>query len=123
MQLTAPVVLLLALCSSGVAAAHVPSAGECREAGDFIKNAALGRDNGLSRSAYMEHLLSDLEMIRAVPVEMRWFVQDDDDAVMLVRAAQNVFDDPRSPVEHQSAFLSQCWAVAGARQGNQQSTP
>jgi hypothetical protein len=103
--------LVLALLGwNGAAGAHTPSARECREAGEFIKNAALGRDNGLSRRAYMEQLLSDLELIRAVPVEMRWFVQDDEDAVLLVSAAQAVFDEPRSPAEHQGAFLNQCRA-------------
>ncbi|MGA2551048.1 MAG: hypothetical protein ABSF50_12935 [Burkholderiaceae bacterium] len=104
--------LLVAGCVSAGVEAHVPSSRECLEAGDFIKNAALGRDNGLTRNAYMEHLLSDLQLIRAFPVESRWFVQDDEDAVLLVRAAQNVFDDPRSPSEHQSAFLNQCRALS-----------
>jgi hypothetical protein len=110
MERMATLLLGFTLSLYGAAEAHPRSAGECREGSDFIKNAALGRDNGLTRAAYMERLLADLEMIRSVPVEMRWFVQDDEDAVLLVRAAQNVFDAPRSPAEHQSAFLDQCRA-------------
>lgn len=98
------------LCIGLGAQAHPASPRECSEASDFIRNAALGRDNGLSRSSYMDHLYADLELIRAVPVEMRWFVQDDDDAALLVGAAQNVFDNPKLPAEHRLAFLDQCKA-------------
>jgi len=125
MQRAATAFLLLAMSSIWCCPAepHVPSLRECGEAGDFIKNAALGRDNGLSRAAYMEHLLTDLELIRSVPVELRWFVQDDDDAVLLVTAAQQVFDQPHTPAEHQIAFLTQCRALATSGLGSAQSHP
>ena len=64
---------------------------ECREAGDFIRNAALSRDNGISRDFFMSRLADDLEVIRSFPPHVRWFVRNELDEALLTDAAANVF--------------------------------
>jgi hypothetical protein len=49
-------------------------------------------------------------LIQAFPPELRWFVQDQDDAELLTSAARLVFDSPREPQSHQSEFLAACTA-------------
>jgi hypothetical protein len=49
--------LAAAVAARAVAAAAQPhSAGECREGGDFIRNAALARDAGASREFFVGRL-------------------------------------------------------------------
>jgi hypothetical protein len=94
--------------AAGCAAAHDLTVRECQEGGDFIKNAALSRDNGMTREVFLERLEGDLVMVRAHPPHLRWFVQDEDDEALLVQAARTVFDAPREPSIHQSEFLARC---------------
>jgi hypothetical protein len=90
------------------ASAHDLTMNECLEGSDFIKNAALSRDYGISREAFLGRMESDLLAIQAFPPELRWFVQDQDDETLLVSFAQLVFDTPKAPESHQSDFLTAC---------------
>lgn len=104
--------VLLAL-SAGPALAHRPTVTECREAGEFIRNAALSRDAGMPREAFLERLHGDLAAIRHHPPELRWFAQDEDDEAFLVAAVEKVFDAPLKSTEHESEMLASCLARAG----------
>jgi hypothetical protein len=89
--------------------AHPLSLQECFEGGDFIAHAAEARDNGMTKSAFNDRLLADIYLIQAFPRELRWFVQDPDDAEFLVAEAALVFDRPQPPEAHRSQFLSRCF--------------
>jgi hypothetical protein len=95
-------------CCPGLAAAHAPTINECTEGSDFIRNAAIARDNGMSETGFMEKLRQDIELIQAFPPALRWFVQDDDDASFLVSAAGEVFRQPKTPAIHQENFFKSC---------------
>lgn len=100
--------------SAGAAAAHRPSVQECREAGEFIRNAALSRDAGMTREAFLDRLHGDLVAVRGHPPAMRWFVQNEDDEAFLVAAVERVFDSPQKSSEHESEMLRGCLARLGA---------
>jgi hypothetical protein len=99
------------------AAAHDLTLGECLEGGAFIKNAAMSRDNGITREVFLERMEGDLLAIRQYPAHLRWFVQDQDDEALLVQAARTVFDSPRDPPTHQSEFLARCVERVGRGPG------
>lgn len=105
------VVLALGVASTPYVGAHDLSVTECNEGRDFIRNAALSRDHGMSREEFIGKMHGDLELIRAFPPDLRWFVQDDDDQVLLVTAAEGVFDVPRDPEAHGEEFLQSCYAT------------
>jgi hypothetical protein len=103
--------------TSSAAAAHPLSNQECIEGSDFIKNAALSRENGLDGTRFISTTLADFEAIKSFPPELRWFVQDEQDEDYLLAAVQEVFAHPRDPADHQRSFLDQCLkraALAGA---------
>src|SRR5262252_1432328 len=105
--------LVLAAAIGGLscaAAAHDLTLTECAEGGDFIMHAAMSRENGMTREAFLERMESDIRMIQAFPPQLRWFVQDEDDEELLTWAARLVFDSPREPESHQSEFLAACAA-------------
>ncbi len=81
---------------------------ECREAGDFIKNAALSRDNGITREFFIQKIEDDLIVIKSYPAEMRWFAKDDYREALLLSAAKRVFDEPTSAIRHQIMFIDSC---------------
>ena len=85
--------------------AHELSIQECVEGGEFIKNAALARDRGVSESYFISKIRDDIEVIQGFPRELRWFVQDEDDAVFLIEAAASVFQQPKLPRMHQAEFI------------------
>jgi hypothetical protein len=89
--------------------AHPLSVQECFEGGDFIAHAAEARDNGMTKAAFNDKLLADIYMIQAFPRELRWFVQDPEDAEFLLAEATLVFDRPQVPEAHRSDFLSRCF--------------
>jgi len=91
------------------AAASVPTLADCLEASDFIVNAALSRDNGMTRQAFIDRLNGDFVAIRAFPSELRWFVRDEDDERFLENAAEHVFDAPSAPAVHRRDFLQSCF--------------
>lgn len=99
---------VLALTTAGSAAAHSLSLEECAEGGEFIRNAALSRDYGVSREHFMGRLADDIALIQAFPAELRWFVQDEYDEAFLRGAAANVFDAPVKPEQHEAAFVAKC---------------
>jgi hypothetical protein len=96
-----------------VAPAHDLTLDECLEGSDFIMHAAMSRENGMTREAFLERMESDIHLIQAFPPELRWFVQDQDDEELLTSAARLVFDSPREPQSHQSEFLEACTARVG----------
>ncbi len=98
--------LLLATAGPAIASRH--TAAECREGGEFIRNAALSRDNGLPRDAFLNHLIADLSMIRGLPESVRWFARDEADESLLVRHAERVYDYRRPPKDNEAAFLAEC---------------
>lgn len=81
---------------------------ECREGGEFIRNAAFSRDNGISREYFMTRLADDLELIRSFPPQLRWFVHNELDEVLLTDAAARVFDAPQAPQRHEIEFVDEC---------------
>jgi hypothetical protein len=91
-----------------VAAARSISIAECSEGGEFIRNAAIARDNGISRDFFIGRLEEDLVLIRAFPPDLRWFVQDDDDEQFLTERAALVFDQPMKPEQHEASFVTEC---------------
>ena len=101
--------LALALLLSAPAAAQQPhSSRECREGGDFIRNAALSRDKGATREFFVGRLEEDLLTIRAFPPPLRWFVHNQDDEVFLRGEVEAVFDAPLSSELHSAGFLERC---------------
>jgi hypothetical protein len=106
------ILLLLLLPSRSYA--HPLSVSECKEGGDFIRNAALARDNGVAPAAFLDRISDDIEIIRSFPSQLRWFVQDDSDAKLLLSATANVFQHPKTPHAHQVDFFNDCIANAKA---------
>lgn len=105
--------ILLPLLLSFLAAtstAGVPSPKECVEAGDFIGNAALARDGGMSEEQFLSRIHEDLEVIKAFPPQLRWFVQDEEDARFLVEAAAAVFREPKAAAVHRADMVRACLA-------------
>src|SRR5439155_3948692 len=98
-----------ALAAPMCASASVPTLADCFEASDFVANAALSRDNGVTRDAFINRLTGDFAAIRAFPAELRWFVRDEDDERFLEDAAEHVFDAPSSSADHRRAFLQACF--------------
>jgi hypothetical protein len=116
------------LCAIGIvlAAAVVPQSSraltvtlaECHEGADFIRNAALSRDNGIRADEFLGRMEQDFVMIRSVPPELRWFARDEDDERLLRMAAQQVFVDPREADAHHRSFLAECRATVLADTGD-----
>ena len=101
--------LAAAVAAWAVAAAAQPhSAGECREGGDFIRNAALARDAGASREFFVGRLEDDLLTIRAFPPALHWFAHDAADEAFLRAEVHAVFDAPEASELHRDAFLDRC---------------
>ena len=94
-------------------AAQPHSEGECREGGDFIRNAALARDGGATRAFFVGRLEEDLVLIRAYPPALRWFVHDPEDEQFLRAEVATVFDAPQPSEQQRSAFLERCAQRAG----------
>lgn len=107
--LAAKAMIIGAVVASAGAAASVPTLSDCLEASDFIANAALARDNGMTRDAFIGKLNDDFIAIRAFPSELRWFVRDEDDERFLENAAERVFDKPATPAVHRREFLRACF--------------
>jgi hypothetical protein len=105
--------LLALLFTAGPAHAIDVDAHECREASQFIGNAALSRDNGMSKEHFVGRLDEDLVILESIPPESRWFAHGEAEARFLRDAVLDVFDVPRRPVEHARDFLANCLRVAG----------
>lgn len=99
---------LALLLWSQTAQCHPVSPAECREGGEFIRNAALARDSGITREFFIGQLEQDLMLIRAFPPHLRWFAQDEEDERFLSEQAAAVFDAPRAPEQHEADFVRAC---------------
>jgi len=104
---------VFALLLPCIAAAAPHSAGECREGGDFIRNAALSRDGGATREFFVGRLEEDLLAIRAFAPELRWFVHDAEDESFLRAEVEAVFDAPQESERHRAGFLERCARRSG----------
>ena len=101
--------VLAAAALWSVSAAALPhSSRECREGGDFIRNAALSRDYGITREFFVGRLEDDLVSIRAFPPALRWFAHDTDDEAFLRAEVLAVFDAPAASELHRDGFLERC---------------
>jgi hypothetical protein len=94
--------------------AHSLTRAECDEGGEFIRNAALARDAGVTREFFVGRLVEDLSLIRAFPPQLRWFVQDAEDEKLLTEAVFDVFDAPVKAEQHEAAFIRACMHAAAA---------
>ncbi|MCY7304653.1 MAG: hypothetical protein LH632_00585 [Rhodoferax sp.] len=106
-----PIISLLAAAAIGFACsshASSHSAAECREGADFIRNAAMARNNGQPREAFLERLHGDLAMIRSMPRALRWFARDKADELLLIGHVERVYDVPVDPRLHEAAFMADC---------------
>ena len=101
-------VAVCALLCAGSPAASRPSMAECFEGSDFIANAALSRDAGMSSEAFISHMEEDFVAIQGFPRELRWFVHDADDEAFLLSAARYVFAHPDVAESHRRMFLQTC---------------
>jgi len=112
---------LFALCSACAvpALAHDLTLRECSEGGEFIRNAALARDNGMTRAFFVDKLEEDLMLIRAFPPQLRWFAQDASDEKLLTQAVLQVFDAPLKPEQHEAAFIMNCTEAAASIEHDQ----
>lgn len=97
-----------ALLGTDPAAAGRPSLVECFEGSDFIADAALSRDAGMSAEAFLGRMQQDFVAIRSFPNELRWFVHDADDEAFLLAAASEVFVHPGPAERHRRVFLQAC---------------
>jgi hypothetical protein len=113
------VALLILALTPAVCAAHQPSPKECIEGGDFIRNAALARDRGMKEASFIGKIQEDIEVIRAFPPHLRWFVQDDEAAEFLIAAATEVFRKPREAGTHQAEFVRACLRKVPVKPGMQ----
>ena len=103
-----PLLALAMLLSTAAAAQQPHSQRECREGGDFIRNAALSRDLGATREFFVGRLEEDLLTIQAFPPPLRWFVHNTDDEVFLRGEVEAVFDLPQSSEQHRADFFDRC---------------
>lgn len=108
-----PILLAAVLVCPHPASAHALTQQECSEGSDYIRNAALSRDGGMSEIAFMEVFDNDMVMLMAIPPTLRWFVQDDDDEDFLRSALHEVFRKPRDPESHAQTFAEMCLLRAG----------
>jgi hypothetical protein len=93
--------------------AHALSLDECSEGSDFIRNAALSRDQGMPERQFVAQFQADVQALQRLPAELRWFVQDRDDEFFLLSAVQDVFRQPRPAAVHQAQFAIACVRMIG----------
>jgi len=108
LRCTTAAAALAALLYAGAGIASRHTRNECFEGSDFIVNAALSRDAGMSSEAFISRMEDDFVTIQAFPSELRWFVHDADDEEFLLEAARDVFAHPYAPEIHRRAFLQAC---------------
>ena len=101
-------VAVCALLCAGSSTASRPSMAECFEGSDFIANAALSRDAGMSSEAFIGRMEQDFVVIQDFPSELRWFVRDADDEAFLLESAREVFAHPGAAESHRRTFLQAC---------------
>ncbi|MGH8632404.1 MAG: hypothetical protein ACREU7_16775 [Burkholderiales bacterium] len=119
-RLTAVLAGAIALTASGVSSAHPLTLEECAQGGEFIRHAAMSRDAGVTKQIFMNRFAEDIALIQAFPPELRWFVQDEHDERLLGSAAEQVFDQPMKPEQHEAAFVSDCIQTTAWRNAGEQ---
>lgn len=87
------------------------SATDCAEGGDFIRNAALSRNNGLAAERFLERLEADLQILRGIPPAARWFAYSTIEENLLRQGSLSVFRNPKDPQDHQNEFVRLCETV------------
>lgn len=87
------------------------SATDCAEGGDFIRNAALSRNNGLAAEQFLERLEGDLLMLRGIPEASRWFAYSTIEENLLRQGSLSVFRNPKDPQAHHDEFVRLCETV------------
>ena len=100
-------------CSALGAQALEVDASECGEGAQFIGNAAQSRKNGATKEMFVRKLDEDLFVLSSIPPELRWFAHGDAEAQFLREAVMEVFEFPRDPKDHATAFLTSCLKSAG----------
>jgi hypothetical protein len=88
--------------------AHALSLDECTEGSDFIRNAALARDESMPERQFVAQFQADVQALQRLPAELRWFVQDKDDEAFLLSAVRDVFRKPKPAPVHQAQFAVAC---------------
>jgi hypothetical protein len=101
-------IAVCAMLHAGPDFASRPSMAECFEGSDFIANAALSRNAGMSSEAFISRMEEDFVAIQGFPSELRWFVHDADDEAFLLSAAREVFAHPGAVESHRRIFLQAC---------------
>lgn len=86
----------------------LPTFAECQEGSDFIKNAALSRDNGYTQKKIVGRFDEDVMVLSGVDPQKRWFIRSPGAILFLRQALLAVFQTPRSPLEQSRAFLAAC---------------
>ena len=81
---------------------------ECKESGDFIKNTALGRKNGMTKKFALDKLEEDFQTIRSFPNSFRWFAHSKSDENFLRNAVNEVFKDRMTPEKLREATEKAC---------------
>ncbi len=117
-------VLAIGLCVCASVQAESLSAGDCSEGGDFIKNAALSRDNGIAAERFIATLEEDLSRVRDMPAAARWFAYSEIEEQLLRRATLGVFMRPKNADIHRAEFVRLCETVRNSvayRESKQQS--
>ena len=102
---------MVCACAAAPVLADHHTEAECREGGEFIRNAALARDAGITRTAFVSRLADDLLTLRSYAPGLRWFARDEADERLLMEHAQRVFDRPAEPVVHEDEFLQACQSL------------
>lgn len=111
---TVPVALALSVTLLSSVSARELSITECKEGADYIRNAAISRDHGITEKKFMEIFETDMVMIQSVPKSLRWFVQDAEDEAFLRAQVGHVFQRPQSPQQHARDFAEACMLRTGA---------
>jgi len=104
---------LAAAIALALAVAIEVEPGECREASQFIGNAARARDNGISRDKFVGRFDEDIMLLAGMRPETRWFVRGDNETRFLRAAILQVYDSPREATAHERIFLAACMDAAG----------
>lgn len=96
-------------CSIAVAANDfLPTEQECREASDFIKHAAMSRDNGYSQKKLVQRFDDDVLILSGMDPQKRWFIRSPGATRFLRAALVEAFEAPRQPKDQAARFFKSC---------------
>lgn len=86
----------------------LPTIQECQEGSDFIKNAALSRDNGYTQKKIVGRFDEDVMVLSGMDPEKRWFVRSPEAIKFLRQALTDVFTQKGKARDQAAAFLKSC---------------